>query len=215
MNKNLIGWLVGWLVGLGVLAGPGTPRDPKSHLFVTNWVAIQPFCAILQPNLRRIPARFSPDRSHPLNLNFCFHKIGPDFNGMCDCLTHFRIISAPCWTHILIFFSSQNCPKRALGALGGPYFPIYFPLFSPCFSPCGGPYFSFYTTVILSPLFASMMLPSSGAFRPNGDLAMTIVLPRLACWQSRPNTAQQQRTASHGKIGSPHRGEKLGEIEEK
>ena len=28
----------------GVLAGPGTPRDPKSHLFVTNWVAIQPFC---------------------------------------------------------------------------------------------------------------------------------------------------------------------------
>ena len=27
----------------GVLAGPGTPRDPKSHLFVTNWVAIQPF----------------------------------------------------------------------------------------------------------------------------------------------------------------------------
>ena len=29
---------------LGVLAGPGTPRDPKSHLFVTNWVAIQPFC---------------------------------------------------------------------------------------------------------------------------------------------------------------------------
>ena len=28
----------------GVLAGPGTPRDPKSHLFVTNRVAIQPFC---------------------------------------------------------------------------------------------------------------------------------------------------------------------------
>ena len=27
----------------GVLAGPGTPRDQKSHLFVTNWVAIQPF----------------------------------------------------------------------------------------------------------------------------------------------------------------------------
>ena len=36
------GWLVGWF-GLGVLARPGTPRDPKSHFFGTNWVAIQPF----------------------------------------------------------------------------------------------------------------------------------------------------------------------------
>ena len=27
----------------GVLAGPGTPRDPKSHLFATKWVAIPPF----------------------------------------------------------------------------------------------------------------------------------------------------------------------------
>ena len=26
-----------------MLARPGTPRDPKSHLFATNWVAIQPF----------------------------------------------------------------------------------------------------------------------------------------------------------------------------
>ena len=28
----------------GVLAGPGTLRDIKSDLFVTKWVAIQPFC---------------------------------------------------------------------------------------------------------------------------------------------------------------------------
>ena len=27
----------------GVLARPGTPRDPKSHLFATKWVAIPPF----------------------------------------------------------------------------------------------------------------------------------------------------------------------------
>ena len=27
----------------GVRAGPGTPRDPKTHLFVTNRVAIPPF----------------------------------------------------------------------------------------------------------------------------------------------------------------------------
>ena len=33
----------------GVLARPGTPRVPKSNLFVTNWVAIQPFCMILKP----------------------------------------------------------------------------------------------------------------------------------------------------------------------
>ena len=31
----------------GVLAGPGTPRDPKSHLFATKWVAIQPFWTFL------------------------------------------------------------------------------------------------------------------------------------------------------------------------
>ena len=33
----------------GVLAGPRTPRDPKSHLFVTKWVAIRPFCVFLRP----------------------------------------------------------------------------------------------------------------------------------------------------------------------
>ena len=27
----------------GVLAGPGTPRDPKSYLFITKWVTILPF----------------------------------------------------------------------------------------------------------------------------------------------------------------------------
>ena len=28
---------------LGVLSGPGTPKDPKSHHFATKWVAIPPF----------------------------------------------------------------------------------------------------------------------------------------------------------------------------
>merc|ERR1711981_1476429 len=43
----------------GVLAGPGTPRDPKSHLFATKWVAIPPFgtwgpgsCAEFRPGSR-------------------------------------------------------------------------------------------------------------------------------------------------------------------
>ena len=33
----------------GVLAGPRTPWDCKSHLFVTNQVAIQPFCKPPRP----------------------------------------------------------------------------------------------------------------------------------------------------------------------
>ena len=32
----------------GVLAGPGTPKDPKLHRFATKWVAIPPF-VILKP----------------------------------------------------------------------------------------------------------------------------------------------------------------------
>ena len=58
----------------GVLAGPGTPRGPKSHLFATNWVAIQPFCTSLRPadaEFRR-GSRQIGLRSNPLNLNFCF-----------------------------------------------------------------------------------------------------------------------------------------------
>ena len=31
----------------GVLAGPETPSDPKSHIFVTNWVAIPPLCTFV------------------------------------------------------------------------------------------------------------------------------------------------------------------------
>ena len=57
----------------GVLAGPGTPRDPKSHLFVTKWVAVAPFGTLkpgsgseFRPGSRRggpgaqIPTFFSP-----------------------------------------------------------------------------------------------------------------------------------------------------------
>ena len=59
--------------GSGVLAGPGTPRDPKSHLFATKWVAIPPFWTLrpgsgseFRPGSRRggpgaqIPTFFSP-----------------------------------------------------------------------------------------------------------------------------------------------------------
>ena len=40
----------------GVLAGPGTPRDPKSDVFVTKWVAIQPFGTFYA----RLDAEFRP-----------------------------------------------------------------------------------------------------------------------------------------------------------
>ena len=56
----------------GVLAEPGTPTDSKSHLFVTNWVAIQPFCTFAA----RLYAEFRHGSrpggrwSLPLNPNF-------------------------------------------------------------------------------------------------------------------------------------------------
>ena len=31
-------WIQAWIQAKGVLAGPGTPRDPKSYLFFTKWV---------------------------------------------------------------------------------------------------------------------------------------------------------------------------------
>ena len=39
-----------------MLAGPGTPRDPKSDVFVTKWVAIQPFGTFYA----RLDAEFQP-----------------------------------------------------------------------------------------------------------------------------------------------------------
>ena len=96
MKKNdwLIDWLVGWLVGLGVLVGPGTPRDPKSHIFVTNWVAIQPFCAILQPT--------------PAEFRRASRQIGPTPSiQLCFC---------PCWTKqtgkVLFFAMFSICFRR-------------------------------------------------------------------------------------------------------
>ena len=52
----------------GVLAGPGTPRDPKSHLFVTKWVAIQPFWTFLAVG---IPGPESQLFVHPFWTHKC------------------------------------------------------------------------------------------------------------------------------------------------
>ena len=60
----------------GVLAGPGTPRDPKSHLFVTKWVAVAPWD--FKTGIRlRIPAQISPWGSRGPNPNFFLAHFGP------------------------------------------------------------------------------------------------------------------------------------------
>ena len=71
-----------------------TPRDPKGP-------QITPFCHQLGRHttvfgrfgaeFRRIPARISPDRSHPLNLNSFFHFFGPVFWEKCDFLTKYSL----------------------------------------------------------------------------------------------------------------------------
>ena len=69
----------------GVLAGPGTPRDPKSHLFVTNRFTIQPFCtfaARLYAEFRRGSRQIGPAPS----ILICFDH----FLKNNECLTHFR-----------------------------------------------------------------------------------------------------------------------------
>ena len=61
----------------GVLAGPGTPRDPKSDVFVTKWVAIQPFGTFYA----RLDAEFQPGARQigptPSISTFFFIHFGP------------------------------------------------------------------------------------------------------------------------------------------
>ena len=60
----------------GVLAGPGTPRDPKSHLFVTKWVAVAPFGTWGPARGQNFVANLARGGSRPLNLNFFPHHFG-------------------------------------------------------------------------------------------------------------------------------------------
>ena len=60
----------------GVLAEPGTPRDPKSDVFVTKWVAIQPFGTFYA----RLDAEFQPGA----------RQIGPTPSISTFFSTHFR-----------------------------------------------------------------------------------------------------------------------------
>ena len=54
----------------GVLARPGTPRDSKSHLFATKWVAIKDLDAAQTRNLTRISLRIFLEGSRGSYLSF-------------------------------------------------------------------------------------------------------------------------------------------------
>ena len=112
--------------------GPLTSQGCASAAWNAQGPQITPFChqmgrhpTVLRANateFRRIPARISPDRSHPLNLNSFFHFFGPVFHEKCGFLTHFRINSAAFWTNKLknAIFGDIFCPckERAVGSTG-------------------------------------------------------------------------------------------------
>ena len=83
--------------------------------------------------LRRIPARFSPDRSHPLNLDFLSAIFDPKKAQKCIFWEGFE----------KIFENRPGLPKmspQGPGALG-PYFPhIFGPLGGPPGGALGPPY---------------------------------------------------------------------------
>ena len=122
----------------GVLAGPGTPRDPKSHLFVTKWDAMAPFCtseAGFDAKFRRGSRQIGPT---PSNSTF----FGPFLDQKCPKSSFWAKKNAPArnaavpsnlgWKkHPL--GAKKNAParnaavpsnlgwkKHPLGALGGP-----------------------------------------------------------------------------------------------
>ena len=112
----------------GVLAGPGTPRDQNSHLFVTNRVAIRPFLAFLVRNsaeFRRGSRQIGPAPS----ISTFF---GPFLSKTNTKMLYFDTFSK-------FFFSAPESPGKGPGGPWGPLgaqFPLYI---SPYFPPCGAP----------------------------------------------------------------------------
>ena len=80
----------------GVLAGPGTRMDPKSHLFVTNWVHIQPFWSLLAREFAEFPRGGHWGGSRPLNLNFFFTILEPKMSK----------------SKFMGFFLKMDCPSQ-------------------------------------------------------------------------------------------------------
>ena len=78
-----------------MLAGPGTPRDPKSDVFVTKWVAIQPFGTFYAS----LDAEFQPRA----------RQIGPTPSISTFFSTHFgpKNLQSPTFEHVFDIFLSQ------------------------------------------------------------------------------------------------------------
>ena len=117
---------------LGVLAGPGTPRDPKSHLFVTKWVAIPPygtpgtaFCT----EFRRGSRQIGPTPSNSTFFWTIFDPKNAQNRIFWEGFEKIREI-AP---------AGLKCPPRALGGPGA-LFSAISPYFWAPWGPPGGPW---------------------------------------------------------------------------
>ena len=128
--------------------------------------------------LRRIPARFSPDRSHPLNLNFfsaifepkktqkCifwegFEKIFENRPGWPKIAPQGRLARWPAGRIFAFFLIVRKCPKKVPRAPRGPgaVFSAYFCLFLGPWGALGGPgapYFPYLGLLLLLTTPATM-----------------------------------------------------------
>ena len=82
-SKNLrkIKVLGPWGLGPRVQGCASRARNTKGPKITPFWHQLGRHPAVLhdiKTRLRRISAQISPDRSHPLNLNFFFHNFGPN-----------------------------------------------------------------------------------------------------------------------------------------
>ena len=103
-----------------MLAGPGTPRDPKSDVFVTKWVAIQPFGTFYA----RLDAEFRPGARQigptPSISTFFSTNSGP------------KIWKSPNFEHAFAVFLSQAAlegfphPHNLKKCFFGPGFRVFF-----------------------------------------------------------------------------------------
>ena len=94
----------------GMLAGPGTPRNPKSYLFVTKWVAVAPFGTWGPRPGAEFRCESRQGGPAPLNLNF----VSPCWSQKMPACTFFAI------------FLKMDCPSQGgFGPQGAPRGPCW------------------------------------------------------------------------------------------
>ena len=96
-----------------------TPRDPKSHLFVTNRVAIQPFCTIQVGKFTELRRESRQIDLTPSISTFLLTIVGPNMPQ----IVVFVNKNSPCEerAHQVL---EKNTPWGPWGAPGGPRTPI-------------------------------------------------------------------------------------------